>query len=326
MIRRAQGTRIQSTPHKEPMPAANSKAHQFTPFQRLLSSRFVTRLGMSVARALEPRAGYAIADTIAWLICSLRPHVYHIVMENLRHVVGTTTNERELRSLVCRTFKLNARNNYDLWHIVHQGPEAIRAAVDIPSEAWRHLDRARARGTGVIIAGTHTGNFELAICALAAHGLDAQVLGIATHPAGGFDLMDRMLAKAGVNLTAISLSSLRQAVRRLKRGGTVLTGVDRPVGDHTPDVEFFGRPSLLPTGHIRLAMRTGATIVVASPYRDQQGMHHVTISPAIEMSRHKSPHRRFVESLRLATRPLEFNISARPSQWAVFVPVWTELA
>jgi len=288
---------------------------------------------MFFSKHLPPPVGYTIGGLIAGLINWLKPDVYWIVHANLRQVVGPQVDERDLHRLVRQVFRNNARNDYDLWHLARQRQEVLRAAVYFPSNTWLYLEQARQRGKGIIIVGTHTGNFDLGILALAAHGLEIQVLGLAAPPAGGFDLMDRMRARAGVCLTSTSVQALREAIGRLRAGGVVLTGVDRPVGNvkHSPlsggsrrGVEFFGRLTPLPTGHVRLALKTDATVLVAGSYRDPQRGNAVRFSPPLEMIRTGDPHEDLQVNLRRVTAWLEEFIRACPEQWAMFVPVWPE--
>ena len=310
---------------------------QLTPLQRFLSSRLVTGAGMFLSKCVPPFIGYPVAGLIAGLINWLKPDVYRIVYANLRQVVGPKVDEETLHRLVRQVFHNNTRNDYDLWHLMSRGPETIRAAVHIPPDTRTHLEQALQRGQGVIIVGAHTGNFDLGILTLAAHGLEIQVLGLAAPPAGGFDLMDRMRASAGVHLTSISVPALREAIKRLRAGGVVLTGVDRPVDDveqlvepsplpggSKRGVEFFGRLAPLPTGHVRLALKTDATIVVASSCHDPQKGNVVHLSPPLKMVRTGDRDEDRRVNLRRVTGWLEEFIRARPEQWAMFVPVWPE--
>jgi KDO2-lipid IV(A) lauroyltransferase len=297
---------------------------QFTPFQRFISSRLVLGMGMFLSKHLPPLIGYGVADVISGLINLLKPDVYWIVHANLRQVMGPEVGEKALHRLVRQVFHNNARNDYDLWHTVSRGPEAIRKAVLIPPEAWANIEQTQECGKGALIVGTHTGNFDLGILALAAHGQEIQVLGLADPPAGGFNLMDQMRERTGARLTPISTQALREALRRLRTGGIVVTGVDRPVGDEEATVEFFDRPALLPTGHVRLALKTDAAILVAGQFRDPQRGNAVRISPPLEMVRTGDQDEDLRVNLRRVTDWLEKFIRARPEQWAMFVPVWPE--
>jgi lauroyl/myristoyl acyltransferase len=297
---------------------------QLTPLQRFLSSHLITGLGMFLSRYAPPFMGYGIAGLIAGLINWSKPDVYWIVHANLRQVVGPQMDDVALHRLVRQIFRNTARNNYDLWRVVSRGHKALRSVVHLPPATWSRIEQAQRRGKGMILVGAHTGNFDLALLALAAHGLKVQVLGLAIPPTRGFDLMDEMRADIGVHLTSISVPTLRQAIRRLRAGGAVATGVDRPVGGAGPPVEFFGRLAPLPTGHVRLALKTDAVILVAGPYRDAQGRTIVPLSPPLEMIRTGDAEEELRVNLRRATARLEEYIRARPEQWAMFMPVWPE--
>jgi KDO2-lipid IV(A) lauroyltransferase len=293
-------------------------------FQRILSSRPVTGLGMFLARRVPPLVGHAIAYTISGLINWLKPSVYWTAYANLRQVVGSAADERTVHRMVRQVFRNTARNNYQLWHLVGREQEVLEAAVHIPPDVWDRIDQARQRGKGVIIVGIHTGNFDVALLALATQRRDTQVLGIAAPPGGGFDLMDHMRTSKGVHLTSIGVSALREAIERLRAGGIILTGVDRPVNDEGYWVEFFGRPSPLPTGHVRLALKTDAVVLVASAHRDMRGVNVIRTSPALEMVRVGGLDEDLQINMRRVTAWLERFIRIRPEQWGMFVPVWPE--
>lgn len=301
------------------------RATQPTLLQRILGTRLVTGAGIRLSQIVPPFAGHAVGALIACLINWLRPAVYWVVYANLRQVVGDGTSAGELHRLTRQVFHGNARNNYDLWRAVGRGPEQIKTAAVIPPEVWARIDQALERGKGAIIVGTHTGNFDLGIMALAAHGREVQILGLAAPPGGGFDLMDKLRARTGANLTSINPQSLREAIRRLRAGGLILTGVDRPVDEGEAKVEFFGKPARLPTGHVRLALKTDAAILVAGPhYCPEQRRTVVDMSPALEMEYTGDQETDLQTNLRHVTAWLEKFIRTQPEQWAMFLPVWPQ--
>ena len=159
--------------------------------------------------------------------------------------------------------------------------------------------------------------------AVAAQGMEIQALGLAELPAGGFDLMNKMRARTGIRFTPISMPALREAISRLRAGGIVVTGVDRPVGDEGPLVEFFGRPAPLPTGHVRLALKTDAVILVVSARRDPEKGIVVHLSTPLEMIRTGDATEDLQVNLRRVTAMLEQAIRVNPGQWGMFVPVWS---
>ena len=299
------------------------RGDDLTIVQRLVGSRAVTGGGMLLSKVTPPLIGHGVAAAIAAVINTVKPAVYWTVYANQSHVLGCQASERDAHRITRRVFRNNARNNYDLWHTLAGGLEAVVDAVTIPPETIHIYGQAVERGRGLILAGMHTGNFDLGILALAARGPDLQVLGLAAPPTGGFELMDQMRTEAGVHLTSISPTSLREAIKRLRSGGVVLTGVDRPVGREEP-VHFFGATAMLPTGHVRLALRTDAAIAVASCYYDPQLGHVARISPLLEMERTGDRAEDLRVNLRRVAAQMEEFIRARPEQWAMFLPVWPE--
>lgn len=292
-----------------------------TLFHRALASGLVTRVGMAVAKHLSVSVGYAVADGLAEIINVIKPDVYWVVYDNLRQVIGPQVTERRLHSMVRRAFRNNARDIYELWHVVHHGSRAIRDAVRIPSEVWTRIQLAARSAKGLVLVGTHTGNFDLTLMSLAARGLEIQVLTLAS--AGeGFDLMDRLRAQGGLRIARAGFTSLRQAIEHLRHGGVVATAVDRPLDYSDEPVEFFGRPAPLVTGHVRLALATGAALLVGAAYRDQEACNTMCLSPTLSMLRTGDREDDLRLNVRRVTDWLEEFIHAHAEQWAMFVPVW----
>jgi lauroyl/myristoyl acyltransferase len=126
-----------------------------------------------------------------------------------------------------------------------------------------------------------------------------------------------------LNVTPISTASLRQAYHRLKSGGFVLTGVDRP-DTGGEELSFFGRPVVLPIGHARLAIRTGARLMVLAVQKALPDTYQVVGSDLIDLEESDGTRK---DSCKLAQEVLdqiEHYIKQRPSEWMMFIPVWPE--
>ena len=97
------------------------------------------------------------------------------------------------------------------------------------------LARPEFADRGLIIVGLHLSNFDLVLQSIYQQGFKGMVLTI-PNPQGGRRVEYEMRKKAGMKLVPASVASLRQAVKHLERGGTVVTGLDRPVRDprHCP--------------------------------------------------------------------------------------------
>jgi KDO2-lipid IV(A) lauroyltransferase len=164
-------------------------------------------------------------------------------------------------------------------------------------------------------------NFDLTFLALGAHRLPIQILSLA-DPQAGVHIQNRLRHEAGLEITPITPESLRAAIRRLKSGGLVLTGADRPIPQDRELVEFFGRPAYLPVGPARLAMMTGATVVVGACHYDPDEGYVLDATWPVEMARTGDRRQDTLTNTRRIAAIVEGYVRAHPQQWMMFHPFW----
>jgi KDO2-lipid IV(A) lauroyltransferase len=175
-----------------------------------------------------------------------------------------------------------------------------------------------------MIVGLHLSNFDLILQWLCQQGMKPLILTI-PDPRGGRRVEYEMRKKTGLNLLPASFSAFRQAIKHLQQGGSVVTGIDRPIPEPQACPRFFGRPAALPIHHIFLASKAHVPIVIAVTNLRQDGKYHVFASDFIEMDSQSDP---AVEMLRNAEKVLsiaEEFIRRAPQQWSVPLPVWPEV-
>ena len=183
------------------------------------SSKTVIRAGLALARILPSRPGRAVADGIARLILARRPPLVNTVRANLRQVLGPAADEAIVDEMSARQLRHAAMTYYDFFHAVGRSAAELAEVMPVPAATVDEILSISAAGQGVLILGMHQSNFDLALLAFGAHGLPpVQGLSLADPPAG-FRLLNELRTDAGFEITPISPASVRQAVRRLKRGG-----------------------------------------------------------------------------------------------------------
>ncbi|MGC8839565.1 MAG: lysophospholipid acyltransferase family protein [Anaerolineae bacterium] len=292
--------------------------------KNLFGSARAIRLGLFLSQHLPPRGGYGLARFAASFLSWVRPRMYWNLHANLRQVLGLETPAEVLHAMVRRTLFRAGCSYYEYFRAVGQPPEVLSGLLQVPDLFWETLEQARAEGRGVMMVTAHMGNFDLAALSLTARGLHLQALSVADPPPG-FQLLNRLRQEAGVEVTPITETAIRQAVQRLKGGGMVFTGVDYPFGPGREPLRFFGRPALLPTGHVRLALMTGAWLMaVGVQHREGQG-YVLRVEPPLEPVR-EGDRREGVRGLaERVLSILERWIRETPDQWFMFLPVWPEL-
>jgi KDO2-lipid IV(A) lauroyltransferase len=127
-----------------------------------------------------------------------------------------------------------------------------------------------------------------------------------------------------LDITPITKLSLENAFRRLKSGGVVATGIDRPIefDMRGPLLPFFGRPAPLPTGYIRMALKTGAKIVVAAIQLLKNGSYHINLSEPLEMQHYPDKLEEIMVNGHKVLQIVEHYIRENPDQWLMFNSVW----
>ena len=183
-------------------------------------------------------------------------------------------------------------------------------------EGQDHLDRALARGRGVIILAPHMGNFELGIRALSACGVKVTAVARrARNPLvdawlrrhrqeGGAEVIDHRGAARGI-------------LQALRRGRAVPLLNDQYVRrEHGVWAPFFAlRASTSPSAAI-LSQRSGAPVVPMYTLRTGLDEHRIVIEPAIDPGPGRAPSRHDVIARTTAfNRWLERVIRAHPEQW-----------
>jgi KDO2-lipid IV(A) lauroyltransferase len=225
---------------------------------------------------------------------------------------------------IVREVLRNAGRGYADWYLaMARGPEAVRESIDIDPELLDRIRGALEDERGIVLVGAHMSSFNLLLLKLGLLGLPIQALSYAT-PRGAVHVDNAVRLKFGVDLTPISMHSLREALRRLQNGGGVMTAVDRPdVGGEI--LTFFDRPARLPVGHARLALKTDSRVLIGVTHTIAPGRYYVSGSPCIEPERSADMDRDVRALAQHVLSWLERFIRKHPLDWLVYLPVWSDV-
>jgi KDO2-lipid IV(A) lauroyltransferase len=177
--------------------------------------------------------------------------------------------------------------------------------------------------TGIVIVGIHLSNFDLVMQAAGALGLSVQVLS-AAQPGSGYRWQNELRRQRGLEITPASITAVRQAVERLRSGGSVLTGIDRPIFDSKHRPRFFGRPACLPVHHIYLALKAKAPIYLFASILSSDGVYRISASDPIKMRPYSDRETELLRNAEAVLEVAESFIRQAPQQWSMFFPVWPE--
>lgn len=294
--------------------------------KEFLSKGWPTRFGFFLSKHSPPWLGYRLVGLFARTMYILKPDVYYAAYQNLKHVLGPETPEPVLRRTVYRLFYNALKAYYELFRNVGRGRvkvETLTPPVKFRPEVHEYIQQGLDSGRGLFILGCHMSNFDLAGIGMSQYiPVPVQALSLSSPPPG-FEFFNRLREKGHGIITPISPAALRDAMARLKSGGIVLTGVDRPIGLGDEPVEFFGATAYLPCGYIRIPLKVDCLVMtVGFVYED--GIYWVEGNPPMEMVRTGDRRKDVEVNLRRVLSQIEAFIRRAPDQWMMFLPVWRE--
>ncbi len=276
------------------------------------------RLALWLVRRLPRGLVYFIAGAVVELNFYFNHTGRRGVYANLDHVLPPETSSFTRWRYARAAFRHFAYSIVDFFHIPRLTRDNLEEFV-AGINGIEHVDACRAAGKGGIFISVHMGSWELAGAALGLLGvpLTAAVL---KHRDPRIDEIYSQVRRRG-QIEEVPLggafAKLEEAV---ERGRLIALVVDRDVKGTGLKTEFFGEATTVPTGHARLALRTGAWILPVTTYRARD--HRIIIDirePIIPDASVDTEESLVVRCLRV----LEEFIRAHPDQWSSFFDLWS---
>lgn len=293
--------------------------------ERVVSSPRTISLSSFLSRYTPVKVGHGMAWWLSGLVCQFEPHTYHVVRANIGQVLGPDVEPQALEDTIRQIYYHFLRGYYDLFRSLRLPYEELVAMVHIPAPIKRLLVPEGRGNRPLILVMAHLGNFDLVGQVVAHYATDLQVLSL-PDPHPGFRSLNTLRERGGARVTPLGPAALRQAIRTLREGGVVVVGGDRPVSDLDDPVPFFGRPTRVPSAHVRLALRSDALVVpVCCAFEPEAERYALQYEEPLVMLRTGDREQEVILNMRRILDSLETMIRRWIDQWLMFVPVWPEL-
>ncbi len=291
-----------------------------------INSRFASMTVFNLAQILPPGIGYWLGCRVADIIAGqIQTPMVRALRANQQVVHGGTLSEAQLNLIVRETLRNKARAQYDYLHYINR-PRAIQRMVQMTPAAELTFQRIR-ENQPTMIAIPHLSNFDLAGLYLSIRGETFQALTFA-HPGAGYRFQNLLRRYTGMIATPISISALKKAMLRLREGGSVLTGIDRPIHEAAPLENrplFFNHPANLPTGYIRLAMEAKVPVTIVSVKTLGRQRYQIDSTDPLPVPGNSRAAADILQNAERVLKIIETFIEQAPSQWGMFYPVWPEM-
>lgn len=283
-----------------------------------ISYVFYRFFGWSAPR-IPPHLGYWLFARIGDLFYWLDVRGQRVVGKNLRHVMGADVPQSVLDEKVRATFHMQGYNYFDMFRVLGMSVEEIEARVTV--EGWEHLESAVARGRGAVVVSAHFGNVDVLMQMVGLRGLKATLVMEHLRPEPLHQYVVDIRSRHGLTIIPVD-ASLKPLFRTLHAGELVLLALDRDVTRSGIEIEFFGKPAVLPDGYAKLARHFEAPLVLAFGLRLPDHRLRVRIEPAIEVPKTKDRAGDIRAVMRETLDVAEQHIAKHPEQWVMFRPIW----
>ena len=223
-------------------------------------------------------------------------------------------SDADQKALIWKAWKNFARGVLETCRVMHLSKDRIASRVAIKGE--EHLQRALAKGNGVLGLSAHLGAFTMIGPRLAAGGYPFSIVVKQPKDEHFARYIDDLRAQKGFR--TISAKPRKEAVRSilksLRENRVVLIIADEfKSGDLT--VDFMGQQAPAPRGPATLALRTGAvTLPMFMTWRPDESL-CLLIEPEILPVRGEDLEQSVAATTALFTRQLESAIRRYPEQW-----------
>lgn len=181
------------------------------------------------------------------------------------------------------------------------------------------LDAAVAEGRGVVFASAHLGPWERVAASLVDAGVPLTVVAREPYDPRLARVYVRLRAARGVRTVYRGSRTAAVALLRVLRRGEVL-GVPMDLRSRVESIEapFLGLPALTPVGPARLAIRTGAAVVVGTATTSVTGTRGISFTRIPRSTSER-------ELTTWINDELSARIRATPESWPWMHPRWTGL-
>jgi len=294
---------------------------QWTPLQTAKNAVLyvVASAILALLSPMPPRWLRAIGRALGRLAYAVLPGPRRTTHENLaRALPAVPAAERE--ELAQRVYVELGTHLADTVALLSPRHPLRVLAIEAASRAV--LDAAVAEGRGVLFISAHLGPWEAVAGSLVAAGVPLTVIAREGYDARFTKLYEQLRGKLGVRAIYRGSPGAHVGIVRTLRQGGVL-GIPMDLRSRVPSVvaPFLGVPADTPIGPARIALRTGAEIVVGTAALGSDDALEITVTRLDTRDLPADPGGEMTLTL-LINEELSRRILAMPSGWVWMHPRW----
>lgn len=239
-----------------------------------------------------------------------------IALESLRIAFGEEKEFLEIKRIAKNSFRLMAQNGLEFLYLI-QKPNLIKGKVFF--EGKEHLERALAKGKGVILLTAHFGNFPLMMLRLSLEGYPIYGIMRRMRDERTEKLFHNKRTQLGINTIYSKPAKLcvENSIRVLRENKILCIQLDQNFGTAGIFVDFFKRKAATATGPVVLALRTKAVILPCFIIHNQDNnTYRIIFEPEYKIKLGRSFSETVLINIQGLTSIIESYIRRYPQEWS----------
>ena len=282
------------------------------------------KIGTAFAKVIPRKFAISLAKFLAYVF-ALFPSNIKKNVEEIHKIISPNLESSGLNKRVRNVLAYYAAYWFDVfWLSSPRRKEDIDSIIIV--EGATHLaqahKKAKEQKTGVIIALTHLGSFELAGAWLAGTGENPLVVAERLEPPELFELFTNTRRTAGMEVVAHDDNPTSKLVSALKENRYICLVADRDIAGSGLVHKFFGIDKTMPQGPATLAYLTKAVILPVATYLNHDSTVSIVFYPELEMQSGKDKKEVIFNTSQKLFSIFEEMIKRDPEQYHVLQNEW----
>lgn len=272
----------------------------------------ILRITFWVIGCIPRRISRFLADLLGLIWYEFDHRHRTVALDNIEKALGDSLDETARQRLAKQVFKHIALMLFELGWASHLSKRDLPRHFTL--KGLHHLQKAQAKGRGVLALLCHIGNWELLVAGIALTGYRSSALyrKLDFHPLER--LIRELREKHGTRMIPLRGAS-RKLDELLASGEVVGTLLDQNVDWYKGVfVDFFGRPACTNRGVAELVLRTKTTVVPTFIIR-QEDRHLMMFQPEIPLIDTGDRIHDIEANTQNYVAAIEMMVRSHPEQW-----------
>jgi len=292
----------------------------------------IYRLGQFIALSFPLKLAYRVAIFVSDLHYIFADKDRLAVANNLKAIFPRKSNKeiRKIRLQMTRNF---AKYLVDFFRFSKLDLNFVRQNIKL--ENLHYFDEVLSEGKGAIVLSAHLRNWELGGVVVALLGYPIWAVALPHKDKQVDNFFNYQRESKGMKVIPTG-RAVRQCLNLLKENKIIALVGDRDFSAKGIIMDFFDKPTFLPEGAAAFSLKTGAAIVPAFMYRNEDDSFTLRMEkplrPKLKNSKIRSGHNMHIHDDELRDLISQYKtiiegyIRRFPDQWYMFRKFWKDEA